>query len=147
MGFFTTHLVVSTEALCSPACTFEGWRKKSWRKKRWIKRSREKKVSGETQRSKQAFLKENKPAKQTPERLERERQRFPFGACTVLIQHSRLSAENKHFRPQLPLCSSPYLTGDVTQMPLASNAAVLAGDREMLVRCAPSQPGLAVGLP
>lgn len=51
---------------------------------------------------------------QTPERLESERERFPFCACTVLIQHSRLSAENKHFRPQLPLCSSPCLTGDVT---------------------------------
>lgn len=58
-----------------------------------------------------AFLDETN---QTPERLESERERFPFCACTVLIQHSRLSAENKHFRPQLPLCSSPCLTGDVT---------------------------------
>lgn len=67
-----------------------------------------------TRRGRETFLEENKPAKQTPERLERERERFPFGACTVLIQHSRLSVKNKHFRPQLPLCSSPCLTGDVT---------------------------------
>lgn len=111
------------------------------------KQKQREKVPGETQRSKKAFLKENKSAKQTPERLERERQRFPFGACTVLIQHSRLSAKNKHFRPQLPLCSSRCLTGDVTRMPLASNAAVLAGDKKMLVCRAPSQPGLAVELP
>ena len=56
-----------------------------------------------------------KPTKYILEMLGSEREGFPFRACTLLIQHSRLSAENTHFRLHLPHCSSPcFETGDVT---------------------------------
>lgn len=94
-------LIFPIEVFCSPLC-------------HWGRRRGGETSGGLTWRCTGAFLDEKKPTNQTPERLESKRERFPFRAYTVLIQHSRLSAENKHFRPQLPLCSSPCLTGDVT---------------------------------